>query len=242
MCVIFFAFKKHAEYPLILIANRDEYYSRPTSAAGTWKDHPDVFAGRDLVSGGTWLGITKSGKFAAVTNYRDPSAPGGSVSRGSLVSNFLTGSAGVSEYMDGIRSTAADLSGFNLIVGEIAAGRSTVFYFSNRGGGSVRELRSGVYGLSNHLLDTPWPKVARGKHRFADALAKGRDSDEVFFEILADRERAVDAELPDTGIGHEREKALSSIYIETPDYGTRCSSVLRIDHEGKGRLIEKVFV
>ena len=240
MCVIYLAFDSHPDYPLVLLANRDEFYERPSSAAEYWKDHPEIFAGRDLVAGGTWLGITKGGRVAAVTNYREPSASPGTHSCGELVADFLKGSASAAEYMARVEQRATYYSGFNLIVGEINHDRRELFYFSNRSTG-VRELRAGLYGLSNHLLDTPWPKVAIGKDRLHTSLDRTLDK-ELLFDLLADESLAEDDLLPDSGIGYEKEKALSAIFIKTPIYGTRCSTVVTFSKSLVPSLEERVFV
>jgi uncharacterized protein with NRDE domain len=241
MCVIYFAFDIHRDHPLVLLANRDEFYDRPTSAADYWEDHPDVFAGRDLVAGGTWLGITKGGRVAAVTNYREPGVPKGELSRGALVADFLKGSMKPEEYLSTVEERRHYYSGFNLIVGEFTGQGREMFYFSNRGDG-VRRLEPGVYGLSNHLLDTPWPKVRSGTERFSQFVNLPDLETEAFFDLLADASLADDAELPDTGIGYEKEKALSAIFIKTPVYGTRCSNVVTFDLRYSGKLEERVFV
>lgn len=239
MCVIFFAFDVQVDHPLVLLANRDEFYDRPTAAAQYWPDHPDIFAGRDLVAGGTWLGITKDGRVAAVTNYRKPGGRTGTHSRGELVADFLKGDTTAEEYMARVGQRSDNYSGFNLLVGEINNARHELFYFSNRSEG-VRDLKPGVYGLSNHILDTPWPKVAIGKERLRQALAGPLDM-ESLFDLLADESLADDNELPDTGIGYEREKALSAIFIKTPIYGTRCSTVVTFSKSIVPSLEERVF-
>lgn len=241
MCTILFSYEQDQELPLILLANRDEFYDRPTEAAQRWEDHPEIFAGRDLVGGGTWLGISGRGRIAAVTNFRDPAQPGGELSRGGLVSDFLVSKLGTREYMSEVRSRAGRYTGFNLIAGIFGYGTSELFYYSNRGDRIVR-LEPGLYGLSNHLLDTPWPKVRRGKEKLSGILEKEAINKEGFFEILEDRTLADDRELPDTGIGYEKEKLLSAIFIETPVYGTRSSSVVTADRKGSLDLEERVFV
>lgn len=237
MCVIYFAYETHPDHPLILLANRDEFYDRPTAAAAYWEDFPEIYAGRDLVAGGTWLGITRGGRFAAVTNFRDPSAPKGNRSRGDLVAEFLKIDESPAKYLGGVEQRALQYSGFNLIVGDLGAGGG-LFYFSNRGT-EIRRLEPGVYGLSNHLLDTPWPKVVRGKERFEKLLTSPVDIERLF-ALLRDESLADDADLPDTGIGYEKEKALSAIFIRTPIYGTRCSNVVTFDRSGAGKLLERV--
>jgi uncharacterized protein with NRDE domain len=240
MCVIFFAYRHHAEYPLVLLANRDEFYERPTAAAHFWEDAPQIYAGRDLVRGGTWLGVTKSGRFAAVTNYRDPGAPQGKFSRGDLVGDFLKTEEPVEDYLTKIRSAGADFSGFNLLVGEINSRTKTFGYYSNRAD-KVKILAPGIYGLSNHLLDTPWRKVEKGKSELSALLRNKETEKSKFFDILSDKTFADDKELPDTGIGYEREKLLSAIFIETPVYGTRSSSLVMIDKNYEISLDERNF-
>ncbi|MBK9163818.1 MAG: NRDE family protein [Acidobacteria bacterium] len=238
MCLIVFEISEDPARGLLLAANRDEFYDRPTLAAAAWEDAPEIYSGRDLVGGGTWLGISQSRRFAAVTNYRDPKAPKGSRSRGELVSGFLSSGISTRDYLDTLASVANEFSGFNLIVGEASSGGIEAAYFSNREG-LIRRLEPGVYGLSNHLLDTPWPKVRRARKLFSTAAA---DDDNALFELLSDRTFASDDELPDTGIGLERERLLSPIFIETPIYGTRCSTVVRLNADRPPQLIERVYV
>ena len=242
MCLILFAYNAHPRYRLILAANRDEFYARPTAAAEFWADAPQMLAGRDLKAGGTWLGITKNGRFAAVTNYRDPSAPSGTKSRGDLTKDFLNGDETPENYLREIEKAKNDYSGFNLLAGTFGADESELFYFSNRGAKSEK-LAHGIYGLSNALLDTNWQKVAAGKARLTKIL---QNSEEFhggdFVEILADRNFAPDEKLPETGIGIERERLLSPAFIEMENYGTRLSTVLLIDETGKVGFIEKTFV
>ena len=241
MCVIFFAYKIHPEFPLILLANRDEFYNRPTAAAHYWEDFPQILAGRDLVGGGTWLGVTKQGRFAAVTNYRDPNGANGKISRGNLVADFLKSNEPAEIYLKHIQNKAPEFSGFNLMVGEINSRRNDFFYFSNRGG-RVKKIESGLYGLSNHLIDTPWRKVEKGKTVLAELLKNEQITKESFFELLRDKTLAEDAVLPDTGIGNKKEKALSAIFIKTPIYGTRCSTILTFDENLQPDFEERVFV
>jgi uncharacterized protein with NRDE domain len=241
MCVIYFAFLQRDDFPFILLANRDEFYDRPTAPATRWDDAPHIFAGRDLVADGTWLGITDSGRFAAVTNYRDPSAEKGNRSRGELVAGFLRSDVSAGYYMNQVQGNAAEYSGFNLIVGEVSSTARELLYFSNRGS-SVQRLGPGIYGLSNHLLDTEWPKLLLGKERFHELLKEEVLPREKFFELLADDALAGDAELPETGIGYEREKLLSAIFIRSPIYGTRSSTILTIDAVFTAELDERVFV
>jgi len=241
MCVIYLAFDQHPEHPLIVLANRDEYFNRPSQSAAYWDDLPYIYGGRDLVGGGTWLGVTKSGRFAAVTNYRDPSAAIGSRSRGGLVADFLKSEFSAKHYLEQVKIASNEYSGFNLLAGEISRDRREIFYFSNRGP-DVQKLSPGIYGLSNHLLDTPWPKVAKGKAQFTNLLSSSKLPLEGFFEILSDESRAADKDLPSTGLPYEAEKAISAVFIKTPGYGTRCSTVLTFDNNFDWNFEERVFV
>lgn len=241
MCVIYFAFDTGPGRPLILLANRDEFYDRPSQAAHFWDDGPEIFGGRDLIGGGTWLGVTREGRFAAVTNYRDPAAPVGERSRGELVSNFLRSADTAGEYLRSVKARCHEYSGFNLLVGQISIDVREISYFSNRGG-DIKALSPGIYGLSNHLLDTPWPKVAKGKDRLAKLLKNGKFSNHDLFGILADTEPADDQQLPATGVPYEIEKAISAIFIRSAGYGTRNSTLLTFDSKYEWDLEERVFV
>jgi len=242
MCLIVFALGAHPRYRFVLAANRDEFYARPTAPAAIWKDAPEVLAGRDLAAGGTWLGLTTNGRFAAVTNYRDPSAPTGAKSRGSLTKNFLTGEATAREFLRQIEREKLNYSGFNLLVGDFGTSENGLFYFSNRGE-KPKKLASGIYGLSNHLLDTAWHKVEQTKAGFTEIL---QNNDEIspaeLLAILANRRHAPDEKLPETGVGLERERILSPAFIETSGYGTRSSTVLLIERDGRVQFTEKTFV
>jgi uncharacterized protein with NRDE domain len=241
MCTILFSYGPDPKGRLILLANRDEFYERPTVPAAWWADHPEIYAGRDLVAGGTWLGVTSNGKVAAVTNYRDPSQPKGELSRGALVSEFLLSDSGTEDYLKEVLREGGRYTGFNLIAGRFGGGEGELFYCSNRAEG-IRKLEHGLYGLSNHLLDTPWPKVRRGKDRFAEILENRSPDAGDLFKILADRAPASDHELPDTGVGVETEKVLSPIFIETPSYGTRSSTVVIFSDSVGFEFEERVFV
>lgn len=216
--------------PLVLGANRDEFFSRPTEAAQFWPDNPDVLAGRDLQAGGTWLGITRSGRFAAVTNVREP-VSSHKRSRGDLTRHFLIGRDSPEAYLDKIHAQADEYAGFNLLLGEFDQSGSSLYYFSNRQG-EVQSLPPGTYGLSNHLLDSPWPKVDDGKAVLRQRLQQAHGDHTVIRDILEHPSTAEDHRLPDTGVGYQREKALSAIFItELEDYGTRTSTVLTISSD-----------
>ena len=237
MCLILFAWKVHAAYPLVLAANRDEFTERPSAPAAFWDDAPDLLAGRDLRAGGTWLGITRGGRLAAITNYRDPaSLKDGAPSRGQLVSDYLRSREGPEGYVQRLAPRAGLYNGFSLLAGDPAE----LIYYSNRGG-AVR-LTPGIHGMSNHLLDTPWPKVDQGKQALERLLAGDQNpSPEALFDLLASRSRPTDDLLPDTGVGLEWERVLSPLFVESPDYGTRCSTVLLIDRQGVATFVERVF-
>lgn len=236
MCLILIAHRAHPRFPLVVGANRDELYERPTAPAEFWKDAPDVLAGRDLQASGTWLGITRSLRFAAVTNFRDMrSAQPNTRSRGELTSGFLRGAAPAEQYLEGVSQRANEYNGFNLFVADATG----LFYFSNRDG-EVRKLGPGTYGLSNHLLDTPWPKVTELKPRFNAAIQAPLDPDAIR-AILADRGVAPDASLPDTGVGLERERMLSAAFVVSDTYGTRSTTALSVRDDGLVQFSEWSF-
>lgn len=241
MCLIVFAYKVHPRYELILAANRDEFYSRPASRAAFWEDAPEILAGRDLIAGGTWLGVTRAGRFAAVTNYREPLAAPGEKSRGKLVSEFLLGRETPDEYLQNLKKHGLEYSGFNLLTGDFGGERSRLAYSSNRSD-RVQILNPGIYGLSNHLLDTPWHKVSLARKMLAENIARSETvSPDALFQILQNRELADDEELPETGVGRGREKLLSPVFIESEIYGTRCSTVVLIEKNNRVLFQEKAF-
>jgi len=237
MCLILFSWKNHTVYKLILAANRDEFYTRPTKKAGFWEDHPHILGGRDLEAGGTWLGLTKEGRFTAITNYRDPSikkenAP----SRGALTTDFLNGDESPADYLDRINKHGDQYYGFNLLVGD----GEELWYYSNINR-EARELVSGSYGLSNALLDTAWPKLDLGHQLFKDSISNGKPDENSLLEILENNHKPDDEKLPSTGVPYEWEKAISSMFIETETYGTCCSTILMIDHQNRARFVEKTY-
>lgn len=236
MCLIIFAHEPNLRRRLVIAANRDEFYGRPTAPASFWGDAPELLAGRDLRRGGTWMGVTKSGRIAAVTNFRDPEdTKKRPKSRGFLVIDFLKSVTPPSEYVEGLRGD--DYDGFNLLAGD----GEELWWYSNRGE-SPRRLSPGVYGLSNHLLDTPWPKVERGKARLRELLADGAEiSPEEILPMLADTSPADDRNLPDTGVGKETERMLSAPFIRMKEYGTRSSTVLLVENSGDATFVERRF-
>ncbi len=238
MCLVLVAIESHPDYALVVAANRDEFYERPTAPARFWPDAPNILAGRDLQAGGTWLGMDRQGRFAAVTNYRqgqrEPPAPR---SRGRLVSEFLTSRMRPGEYVQRATREADLYNGFNLLVGV----PGELHYFSNREG-RARRLAPGVYGLSNHLLDTAWPKVASSKRAFETLLAsRGPELITGLLSLLGDRTRPPDHTLPRTGIDSEWERLLSSAFIESDRYGTRSSTVVLVSRAGLVEFVERGF-
>ena len=236
MCLAIIALSVLPDIPVLVAANRDEYHARPTAPAAPWPDRPDIIAGRDLVAGGTWLGMTRGGRYALLTNYRAPAAANPAApSRGTLVEAFLRGVQPPADYARDVHARSGQYNGFNLIIGD----RDHSFYVGNRAQNPVA-LVPGVYSLSNHLLDTPWPKLVRVRSAVRDwlrAAVAGRDY-EPLFAALRDRTPAPDEALPDTGIALERERLLSSPFIVDPAYGTRSSTVLALHRDGRGELHE----
>lgn len=235
MCLILIAYRYRSDYPLVVAANRDEFHERPTAPLAAWDDAPQVVAGRDLQAGGTWLGITRTGRFAALTNYRDPgrqtpNAP----SRGRLTGDYLRGDEPARLYLERLSRRGDDYNGFNLLVGDAEG----LFYYANYSG-KPRPLEPGVHGLSNRFLNTPWPKVRRGCAALRQSLARRTAPDpDALLELLTDRALAPDAELPQTGVPLEWERWLSPLFIDAPGYGTRASTVLTVDSAGSATLIE----
>lgn len=221
MCLILFAIDQHRDYPFVVIANRDEFYARPTRSTHWWEDSPSVFAGRDLQANGTWMGVDRQGRFAAVTNVREPGvkhdAP---LSRGDLPRNFLQANLTAEEYLKQLESAMSGYAGFNLLV----ADRSGYWFVSNRNAG-IKKIPAGIYGVSNGRFDEPWPKLQSGKLALQKSLQGSLDVDSLL-AILSDRDQAADHLLPDTGLSHEFERLLSSRFIHSNEYGTRASSVL----------------
>jgi uncharacterized protein with NRDE domain len=239
MCLIIFAFQTHPRYKLILAANRDEYYHRPTAPAGWWEEDRFLLAGKDLEAGGTWMGITKKGKLAALTNYRGTeSHKKNAPSRGALVNQYLLSNISSREYLQELQVKRTGYNGFNLILGDI----DKLWYYSSRQN-KILYVPPGVHGLSNDSLDTPWPKVVKGKQILEQlVLSQPEISLESIFSFLEDTEMAPDHQLPDTGIGIGYERVLSSIFIKSPEYGTRSSTVLLVDKDNRVTFAERGFV
>jgi uncharacterized protein with NRDE domain len=240
MCLIAFACQAHPDYPLIVAANRDEWRARPSLAAAWWDDAPDVLAGRDLTAGGTWLGVARSGRFAALTNFRDPwDKKPGAPSRGELVKAYLASSMAPDEFLLSLRGVVSQYAGFNLIVGDAHA----LFYFGSTALDIV-PIAPGVHALSNHSLNVPWPKVERAKSLMVAAIGAemtetARQS--LCFALLSNGIQPADASLPDTGVGLDWERRLAPILITGDDYGTRASTVVTISRDGLATFEERTL-
>lgn len=244
MCLIVFAWQVLPCAPLLAAANRDEYYSRPTTPANWWEDAPHVYGGRDLQAGGTWMGVARNpqgnpagGRFGALTIIRSPQqqrkdAP----SRGELVADFLRQDISISDYLEHLQTVADQYNGFNLLLGDA----NTMVWYSNRGQEDPRNgqpLPPGIYGLSNALLDVTWPKVVKTKAQFGSLICQ-RAPIEAYFEMLADTTRAPDGRLPNTGVNLEFERMLSSVSVESEYYGTRSSTVVKLFSDAEPVLVE----
>jgi uncharacterized protein with NRDE domain len=238
MCLINFQLNDHPTYKLIIAANRDEVYERPTAPAHFWEEEPNILAGQDLLQKGTWLGITKNGRFAALTNYRDPEhMKKGALSRGEIVKSYLTGGLSPEAYIQQLKERKNDYVGFNVLVGNAD---KLVHY--NNVLDEQTNIPPGTHGLSNATLDTPWPKVVKGKKELKEYTGEHDKIDpEQLFSIVADAEESDEDSLPDTGVGLELERKLSSLFIKMPEYGTRSSTVLLVDKENNLTFIERTF-
>ncbi|HZF27216.1 MAG TPA: NRDE family protein [Steroidobacteraceae bacterium] len=238
MCLLVFAWNVHPRYRLIFAGNRDEFHDRPTAPMAWWAEPQRILAGRDLQAGGTWLGLSKRGDFGVVTNYRELQRPTpGMPSRGGLITNYLNSSLPSARFLADLGAEADQYAGFNLLL----ADSERMHYASNRAEPFARALQAGVHGLSNHLLDTSWPKLARTRASFETLIATPEPALEDLLSMLADREAAPDHLLPDTGIGLDWERLLSAPFIVDDRYGTRCSTVLRIGLEGSVQVRERRF-
>lgn len=239
MCLLVLAWRMHPRYRLVVAANRDEFHDRPAAPLAWWSEDDRMLAGRDLRAGGTWMGVARSGRFGAVTNYRELDAPpaADAPSRGQLVPGFLATAEEPGRFLGRLNGSAATYAGFNLLVGDARS----LHYLSNRDSLGPRELEPGLYGLSNHRLDTPWPKLVRTRERFAALLARDAPGPDAFFDLLADREPAAGEVLPDSGLPPEWERAMSAPFVVNERYGTRCSTVLLVDHDGGTAALERRF-
>ncbi len=239
MCLILLAHDVHPRYRMIVAANRDEFYDRPTAAADWWQRPRGVLAGRDLRSGGTWMGVTRSGRFAAITNYREPGAARADApSRGHLVVDALTSTGGPRAGLGQILEAGRAYNGFSLLAGN----RDGLWVCSNRSEEAPGRVGKGVFGLSNHLFDTPWPKVVKGRDELTAALKfEGDELIDSLLGLLGDREVPHDDELPDTGVGLEYERVLGSKFIMSQGYGTRASYAVLFDRSGEVTFVEQTF-
>lgn len=235
MCLLVLAWRVRADCPLLLAANRDEFHDRPAAPAQFWPEAPQLLAGRDLLAGGSWLGVTRDGRFAAVTNYREArTVTPPPRSRGDLVRDYLLGEGSTADYVRSLPKHAADFAGFNLLCGD----RQSLWWYSNRGGPPQR-LTPGIYGLSNELLDTPWPKVQASKTTLAGLCADDAPSTGALMDLLQDRQTHPATADPAIGLDAALAQALSAIFIDTPRYGTRCSTVLRLGADGRAEFVER---
>lgn len=235
MCLILFAYHSHPDYPLILLANRDEFYHRPTRPVEWWPESPDLLAGKDLQAGGTWLGMTRNGRFAAVTNVREPLQPQGTKrSRGQLPLNYCQTETSSAQFGRQLQQTGSAYPGYNLLFGQY----DQLEYFSNRRQ-RPEPISPGLHGLSNAELDTPWPKVVTGKQRLAALLEQANPDSSRLLKILSTTDVVKDESLPNTGVPLDWERRLSAIRITGPDYGTRVSTLLMVDKQGRVDFIEQ---
>ncbi len=237
MCIVIFAYDCHPKYQLVVAANRDEYYERPALAAEFWSGNPEVLAGRDLREGGTWMGITTSGRFAVLTNYRDPATyKPNRPSRGYLVENYLSGTLEPRVFINCLENRGTDYNGFNLLFGTCAS----LYYYSNRDK-ILQQVEKGIHGVSNSLLDVPWPKVTKGKRALAEGLQNEDIKAEYLFAMMADREQPDDRDLPRTGVSLEWERILAPTFVISPKYGTRTTTILLVDRNNKVQYQERSF-
>ncbi len=239
MCLINFHYNNHPTYKLIVAANRDEFYERPTAPAEFWTDQPDILGGRDLLRMGTWLGVTKLGRFAALTNYRDPGEVSvGKQSRGDIVTKFLAENVSSEVFLETLKERKDDYAGFNILVGDA----DSLFYFSNKQA-EIMEVSAGTHGLSNQFLNSAWPKVVKGRTKLRDYVMGHAIIDtDALFDIISDTDVAPDPLLPNTGVGLDLERQLSPLFIKTPNYGTRSSTVLLVGHDQSIAFVERTFV
>ncbi|MDQ1004530.1 uncharacterized protein with NRDE domain [Neobacillus niacini] len=237
MCLILFAYKVHPKYKLIVAANRDEFYQRPTAPAYFWEDDPDILAGRDLEKMGTWMGVTKMGRFSALTNYRNPKEDSnGKRSRGELVLDALQYQGDIKDYMENLVINKDKYPGYNLLAGD----GNMLYYYSNVGQ-ELLEVPPGIYGVSNHLLNTEWPKVQMGKEGLTEIITtKQTDLVEPLLTLLQKADQAPDEKLPKTGVSLELERMLSPMFIKSEGYGTRSSTVMLMS-EQEINYVERVF-
>ncbi|MDR9416909.1 MAG: NRDE family protein [Gracilimonas sp.] len=239
MCLITFAYKTHPKFKLILAGNRDEFYARPTRKAKFWTEegHPELLAGKDLQGGGTWLGVHKDGRWGALTNYRDFSLKKDNPpTRGELVLDYLKSSFSAPDYLESIKPKAKQYNGFNLLLGD----KNGLYHFLNQER-EINTVKPGIHGLSNASLDTPWKKLTLANAELSNVISKDEFEKEELFKLLINEKKALEKDLPSTGLSQEMEKAVSSIFIKTQDYGSRCSTILLIQKDGTIDFTERRF-
>jgi uncharacterized protein with NRDE domain len=238
MCLIIFGINITPEYKFIAAANRDEFYERPTVPMHLWEGEKGILAGKDLKEGGTWMGLNRGGKFAAITNFRDMSKIRDSApSRGQIVLNYINGNYNDKEFDEYLINKGEEYNGFNLIYGTT----DYLKYYSNETG-IITELQEGrIYGLSNHLLDTEWHKLILGKEKFREAVAGNKVNKEKLFEMLNDNSRPSDDKLPGTGLSKELERLVSSVFIKSDTYGTRSSTIVLVNKKREVEIREKYY-
>jgi uncharacterized protein with NRDE domain len=239
MCLLVLAWLSHPRYRLVVAGNRDEFHDRPATPLGWWTDAPGILAGRDQRAGGTWMGVSRSGRFGVVTNFRsvEAAAAEGSPSRGQLVPRFLDAAYEPRRFVEDLLESARRFAGFNLLVG----GPTSLHYYSNAVDDGPRELPPGIYGLSNHRLDEPWPKLTRTRARFAAAFEADDPAPADLLDLLADREPAGAEATAATGLALELERALSAPFVRHDRYGTRCSTLVTVEHGGRTVVHERRF-
>lgn len=240
MCIVFLVHHTVPDLPLVMAANRDEFFERPTLPMHFWEDYPTLLAGKDMQAGGTWLGVTRTGRIAVVTNYRETNTPkDGAPSRGKLITDFLLDQkVDVDTFRQRLDNEGKQYNGFNILFGNV----NELFYYSNMVGHSTR-LKPGVYGLSNHLLDTPWPKVTLGKGLLHELPPDPKQwTNDVLFGLLTNDHIPPDHLLPETGIDTAFERTLGSIFVSSPDYGTRCSTVIKLNRMGEVQAEERTWM
>ena len=238
MCLLSFHLKDHPTYKFIFTANRDEAYSRPTKEAHFWDDHPYLLGGRDLEAMGTWLGITKSGRFAALTNYREfPNQSTNKISRGNIVTSFLTSNMTPTEFLNDIDNHKDQYDGFNVVVGSV----NELYYYSNRQQ-KMTPIKSGTHALSNAFLNTEWPKTVLLKNNLKQHVENNEQSDiEGLLTMMNDSTIAADELLPNTGVGLPLERILSPIFIQSENYGTKSTTVILVTHDNEVTFVERTY-
>lgn len=236
MCLILFALNNHPKYKLIMAANRDEFFKRPTLNADFWEENNSILGGRDIQSGGTWLGATKNGRFIGITNFRDPENEKiNAKSRGELSKTFLTQNQNITAFISEVSKLRNQYNGFNLLLSDDSF--DTLYHYSNISDETTK-IKKGVHGLSNHLLDTPWPKIQFGKDNLSHIIKSESIDMYDLVEMLRNDHEALEKSLPTTGISFDLEKKLSPVFISLKEYGTRCSTIVLVDKKNDLSFLE----